>query len=125
MEFQKIQLPKVEFLDGGKVLFKKPATLQDVAVFMEVNEANECGLYNSRYAVGSQFNFAVLPSEDALCGCFHTFKDRKYFKIEGILLKDRQTLVLKYRGSNSNPEFQSLLEALGLQEEIEVGASEN
>ena len=125
MQFQKVQLPKVEFIDGGKVAFKKTATLEDVAIFLEVNEANECGLYNSRYAVGSEFDFASLASGETLCGCFHTFKEEKKFEIRGVLLKDKKTLILKYKGSNSNPEFQSLLEALGLQEEIKIGASEN
>ena len=117
MKFQEVKLPSVEFLDGGKVLFKKPATFQDVAFFLEVEGANLSGECNSSYAIGTRFVFSVLPSEEALCGRIHTkFNGEKYFSIEGVLLQDRRTFLKRFSGHNSNPEFDKFLRSHGIEE---------
>lgn len=126
MKFQEIKLPKVEFLSSGKVLFKEPATLQDVAVFLEVEGANLAGECNSAYTVGTRFVFNTLPSGDILCGCIHTkFNGEKYFSIEGVLLQDQRTFLKRFSGHNCNPEFDQFLQSHGIEENIELGASEN
>lgn len=126
MKFTEIQLPKVEFLSSGKVLFKELATLQDVAIFLEVEGANLAGECNGSYAVGTRFTFHKLPSGDTLCGCIHTkFNGEKYFSIEGVLLQDQRTFIKRYAGHNCNPEFDKFLQSHGIEENIELDASEN
>ena len=124
MEFQKVQLPHVEFLEKGKICFQKDATLEDVAIYLEVSAANWSGLENGEYKVGHSYFFHRLTSGETLCGRISSFP-KKTFMIEAILLKDKRTLIERFLGYQRNPEFQSLLNSFGIQDVIDLGASEN
>ena len=124
MKLQQVQLPRVEFLENGKVCFQQDATLQDVAICLEVSAANWSGLENGEYKVGHSYSFHRLASGETLCGRINTFP-KKTFMIEAILLKDKRTLIEKSLGYQRNPEFQSLLNSFGIQDVIDLGASEN
>ena len=123
MKLTTIRLPKVKSIGNGRLCFQETATLQDVAVCMEVSAANWCGLENGGYCVGSQISFHRLPSGETLCGRVGVHASN-VFSIEAILLADERTLLEEFLGYERNPEFEELLSSYGLSREIKLGADE-
>ena len=124
LKLEEVQLPKVTSSVEDEIHFQKEATLHDVALCMEVWFANWSGLENGEYQVGHRFFFHRLPSGETLCGRVDTFEG-VFFYIDAILLADQKTLVKNFIGYKKNSKFVSLLESFGLQDKIELGASEN
>lgn len=123
LKLEEVQLPKVTSVED-EIHFQKEVTLHDVALYMEVWFANWSGLENGEYQIGHRFSFHRLPSGETLCGRVDTFES-VFFCIDAILLADQKTLVKNFIGYKKNPKFVALLESFGLQDRIELGASEN
>lgn len=116
LEFTKISFPR-ERIEGNYITFEKEVSLQELASFLNSESAYDAGSYNGGYSFGCNHVFASTASGHTLCGYIR--KDQ-IFDVEAILLPDRKTLIKKFWGHNYHPEFKTLLESLGFQEEFSV-----
>ena len=116
LTFTKISFPREE-IEGNHVVFNKEVSLQELASYFIADSAYDAGSCNGGYSFGGNRVFASTADGHTLCGYIR--KDQT-FDIEAILLPDKKSLIKKFWGHNYHPEFKTLLESLGFQEEFSV-----
>ena len=103
---KKVILPSVDW-DRKWATFKKEASLQDVAMLLEVSAAYDCGMSNCAYSLGGEWEFYELPTGETIVGCISSRSGNFY--IEGVLSSNKKDLYF-----SKHPEFGKILSANGL-----------